>query len=215
VDASVGAVQYFQQVTGGLIVFEGSLDIPRFAHSAIEEYLAASISGNAWAAYRRPMGGRWLSTRRYISLPGSATGLRNPPYNHATFAKTCLKLLSEEMFNFGSHGPSIQEVQTLAFRCEFSKYAAVYWGAHVRLHCTELDTQDWEDQKFEELTSSVANFLNDFAKFKTSLVIAQYLQESREDMEHPLIKLSSSRSASEVADSFGFPRTVMKKVHST
>jgi hypothetical protein len=210
---SIGPVDYFQRITGNLITFVGNLRVPGFTHSSIKEYLEASRSGRYWSYYRGQMGGRWESTPQFVSLPAPSTGLRNLPYDHATFALECIKLLSREDLDFGSNGPSLQQAQNLAFRCEFLKYAAVYWGVHVTLHHKDLETANTDtDDKFKELATRSVNFLTDQAKLKTSLVIAQYLKESGENTGNPLAMLTPSSVALDVVGAFGLPETIEEEI---
>jgi hypothetical protein len=121
-----------------------------------------------------------------------------------------MKLLSQEMLDFGLNGPSLHQAQTLAFECEFLKYAAVYWGVHVTLYHEDLETEHPKDDWCKELTTRAVDFLIDQAKLKTSLTIAQYLRESGENKENPLAKLTPDSTALDVAESFGLPRTVQE-----
>ncbi|KAH9204173.1 hypothetical protein DL95DRAFT_471738 [Leptodontidium sp. 2 PMI_412] len=200
VEDSTGAVQYFQRVTGNLIIFDDNLGVPRFAHSSVKEYLEASRLG------------RWSSARRFISQPGPATGLRNLPYDHASFAVECMKLLSQGNFDFGMNGPSQHQAQTLAFECPFLKYAAVYWGVHVKLYQEDARSDDRKDDRRKEITTHAVNFLTDKAKLKTSLVIARCLKESGENKENPLVKLTPESTALDVAESFGLSGIVKGKL---
>lgn len=203
-----GAVSYFQQITGDLIVFDGTLGIPRFAHSSIKEYLQASRSGRTWFSYRSPMGGRWLSTPRFISQPGPNTGLQNLPYDHATFALECIRQLSKQNLNFGLSGPSMKQAQDLSFEHEFLKYAAVYWGAHVTQYHKDLGTEDSAQEKFKHLTERSVKFLTSGANIKTSLVIAGYLRESGENKGSPLAQLTLDSTALDVANAFKLPKEI-------